>query len=78
MLIDFSGDCEAPERATVEAITGTMGLYDMAVWPHERRWYWAVSIQDSPKAQGEAKSQSKAMAAAEAAVRRLSAPCRSP
>jgi hypothetical protein len=74
MLIDFSGSCEAPETVTVEAITGTMGLYDLAVWQHDRRWFWAVSIQDSPRAQGKARSQPAAMAAAEAAVRRLSAP----
>src|SRR4051794_23634476 len=42
MLIDFSGSCEAPRTVAVEAITGTMGLYDLAVWQQDRWWHWAV------------------------------------
>jgi len=76
MLIDFSGSCEAPRTVTVEAITGTMGLYDLAVWQQDRRWHWAVLMQDTLRAQGKARSQPTAMAAAEAAVRRFYAPTR--
>jgi hypothetical protein len=76
MLINFSGGCQAPKTVTVEAITGTMGLYDLAVWEHDSRWHWAVSIQDALSAQGRTRSQAAAMAAAEKAVRRFSAPRR--
>lgn len=73
MLIDFSGGCEAPDTVTVQAITRTIGLYELAVWKHDRSWYWAVFVQDTPQAQGQARSKPTAMAAAEAAAGRLSA-----
>ena len=75
-IIDLSGGCLSPVTITVRARTRRVGLYELAVYPDEEEggWGWLVLLNDQPQAQGNARSEERAMRAAEAAARRCSAP----